>query len=70
MAADGTGSVPSFDHVHTHAVTCYWDHREARWQCRGTAPTESTEPEPTTIAVHTVVPSPPVGGYARPAVTT
>jgi hypothetical protein len=23
------------DHVSAHSARCYWDHREARWVCRG-----------------------------------
>ena len=24
---------PAIDHVRRHASSCYWDFREARWQC-------------------------------------
>lgn len=46
MTADGTGNVPPFDHVHTHAVACYWDYREARWCCGPAATGELATPGP------------------------
>lgn len=33
MLANAFGPVPPFEMAHAHTVSCYWDYREARWNC-------------------------------------
>lgn len=71
MVADAASTVMWFEHGHVHTVRCYWDCRQARWQCATAAPEEARAAEPAVIAFEgPQLTVPAESGYERTAVTT